>query len=445
MTVDAVSEEAYFTTRKIGSSGSRMWKKVKNGVQGRVARFRVPGGAEPAEAGSDDRPMPIPASILWKPIDGAAEQDAALFPVFITQGALAAMHDHCAATPAACFGLLIGDVVDSPETGTPYVVVESTIRLPGSPDDDAKTVLVQGWVVAQDVLRKSGDLLVGWYRGGSGEASLSAAEADAHRAFFVQPWQVAVVVGSGDTTVGGVLRRSASSGWAQECLPFYELVDRASVRPDGSKPTRLRWDNYRTEETALVPPSSLPVIAASATPASPTPLRRASSSLQPWVFLPDQFGGGDESRGRWASTARVRRIARAAAYVAVALLAVVGLVRLYAVVEPAATPASLVSPVGSLTPAAATPLERLDRVADTLALAIAAFDLRERLFASRQMQCPELARGLVLVEERWTTYNSVRKESGTTLDSARTARDRALYADVDGVERRFERSACIRP
>src|SRR5881398_345124 len=136
-----------------------MWKRVKSGVQGRVARFRVPGGAAPAE----------------------------------------------------CFGLLIGDVVDSPETGASHVVVESTIRLPASPDDDAKTVLVQGWVVAQDVLRKSGDLLVGWYRGGGGEAALSPAEADAHRAFFVQPWQLAVVVGSGDTTVGAVLRRSGSS------------------------------------------------------------------------------------------------------------------------------------------------------------------------------------------------------------------------------------------
>ena len=422
-----------------------MWKRVKNGAQGRVVRFRVPGGAEPAEAGSDERPMPIAASILWKPIEGAAEQDAGLFPVFITQRALAAVHDHCVATPAACFGLLIGDVVDSPEAGAPHVVVESTIRLPASPDDDAKTVLVQGWVVAQDVLRKSGDLLVGWYRGGGGEAALSPAEADAHRAFFVQPWQLAVVVGSGDTTVGAVLRRSASSGWAQECLPFYELVDPASFRPDGSKPTRLRWDNYRTEETALVPPAPLPVPAVSAAPGSPPALRRASSSLQPWVFLPDQFHGADEGSGRWASAARIGRLARGAAYAAVAVLAVAVLVRLYSAVDPPASPASLAPPAGSLTAAAATPLERLDRVADTLALAIAAFDLRARLFASRQMQCPELGRGLVLVEERWTTYNSVRKERGTPLDSARTARDRALYTDVDGVERRFERTACTRP
>src|SRR5438552_3128463 len=302
-----------------------MWKRVKNRVQGRVTRFRVPGGAAPAEADAhrqadpvyDDRSMPIAASILWKPIDGAAEEGAGLPPIFITQRALAAVHDHCAATRAACFGLLIGDVVNSPETGAPYVVVESTIRLPGSPDEDAKTVLVQGWVVAQDVLRKSGDLLVGWYR-----------------------------------------------------------------------------------------------------------------------------GGGGEGEGRWASYARVGRIARWTAYAAAGVVGVAGLLRLYSA---GAAPASRRSDPGSPAAVAATSLEPVDRAADTLALAIAAFDLRAQLFASRQMQCPELARGLILVEERWTTYNSVRKENGAPLDSARTARDGALYTDVDGVERRFERSACPRP
>src|SRR5713226_5787476 len=418
-----------------------MWKRVKKEVQGRVARFRIPGGAEPTEAGSDERPMPIAASILWKPIESAAERDAGLFPVFITQHALAAVHDHCAATGAACFGLLTGDVVDSPETGAPYVVVESTIRLPGSLGDDAKTVLVQGWVVAQDVLRKSGDLLVGWYRGGGGEAALSPAEADAHRAFFVQPWQLAVVVGSGDTTVGAVLRRSATSGWAQECLPFYELVDPGSFRLDGSKPTRLRWDNYRTEETALVPPPALPLPAVSAVPAPIPGARRATASLPPRVFLPDEFGA-DQDRGPFARGVPVARIARWAAYAGAGLLAIGGLFRLYAAFP---SPAVTGPAPGAPAAVAASPLARLDRAADTLGLAIAAFDLRAQLFASRQMHCPELARGLIQVEERWTTYNSVGKESGVALDSVRTARDRALYADVDGVEKRFERSACSRP
>ena len=429
-----------------------MWKRVKKQqVQGRVARFRVPGGAEADAARAPDEAMPIAASILWKPIDGAAEEDAGLSPIFITQRALAAVHDHCAATGAACFGLLIGDVVNSPETGAPYIVVESTIRLPGSPDEDAKTVLVQGWVVAQDVLRKSGDLLVGWYRGGGGEAALSPAEADAHRAFFVQPWQLAVVVRSGELTVGGVFRRSARSAWAHECLPFYELVDPSSIRPDGSKPTRLRWDNYRTEETALVTSATPPGPAAVPAPAEATlaPAGQPSwrtSSLTPQVLWPDQFGSAEGAKaggaGAASSPIRVGRAGRWAAYTAAGVLAVAGLLRLYSAVASPASPGP-----AQRTPQAdaVTPGAPLDRVADTLALAIAAFDLRAQLFASRQMQCPELARGLVLVEERWTAYNGVRKNSGVALDSARTARDRALYADVDGVERRFERSACPRP
>jgi hypothetical protein len=386
--------------------------------------------------------MPIAASILWKPIDGAAEQDAGLPPIFITQRALAAVHDHCAATPETCFGLLTGNWFRSPETGTPYVVVESTIRLPGGTGDDAKAALMQGWVVAQDVVHRTGDQLVGWYRGRwSAEIGLAPLEAETHAALFGQPWQLAVLVGAGDTTVGGVLRRSASSGWAQECLPFYELVDPASFRPDGSKPTRLRWDNYRTEETALVPPPALPA-PVSAVPAAVPAVRRAASSLQPRVFLPDQFGGGEGGGGRWAPGVRVGRIALWAAYAAVGVLAVGGLFRLYSAL---ASPASSGSSSGTPAAVAALPLERVDRAADTLGLAIAAFDLRAQLFASRQMHCPELARGLVLVEERWTTYNSVRKGGGVALDSARTARDRALYTDVDGVERRFERSACSRP
>ncbi len=437
-----------------------MWKPVKRGVQGRVARFRVPGGAEPAPApdeahaaaaGAADRPMPLAASILWKPIDAAAEQGAGLLPVFIAQRALAAVHDHCAATRGACFGLLTGDVVNCSETGASYVIVESTIRLPGSPEDDAKAVLVQGWVVAQDALRKSGDLLVGWYRGGGGEAGLSPAEADAHRAFFVQPWQVAVVVGSGDPTVGGVFRRSAGPAWAQECLPFYELIDPSSSRPDGSKPTRLRWDNYRTEETALVTSAALPVPGVSVVPvpAPPPPAPSVApawrtSPQQPQVLWPEQFGGaeGATAGGAWASGIRFRRARLWVAYATAGVLAVAGLFRLYSALASPTSPAPSQGPPEAV---AVTPQTRLDLAADTVALAIAAFDLRAQLFASRQMQCPELARGLVSVEERWTAYNSVRRDGGAPPDSARAARDRALYTDVDGVERRFERSACPRP
>ncbi len=281
------------------------------------------------------------------------------------------------------------------------------------------------------------------------EAALSPGEADAHRAFFVQPWQLAVVVGSGELTVGGVFRRSARSAWAHECLPFYELVDPSSIRPDGSKPTRLRWDNYRTEETALVTsatapgPAAVPASAEAALAPAGAPSWRTSSPA-PQVLWPDQFGSAEGAKAGGAASSRIRvgRAGRWAVYAAAGVLAVAGLLRLFSAVASPASPGPSQRPPEA---DAVTPGARLDRAADTLALAIAAFDLRAQLFASRQMQCPELARGLVLVEERWTAYNGVRKDNGVALDSARTARDRALYADVDGVERRFERSACPRP
>jgi hypothetical protein len=445
-----------------------MWKRVMSEVRDRVARFRVPGGVdnidntrEADEPGYDDRPLPLAASILWKPIDnGPAGPAADLLPIFITQRVLAAVHDHCAATRETCFGLLSGNLFRAPDTGAPYVVVGSIVRLPGGTGDDAKAALLQGWVVAQDVLRRTGDQLVGWYRGRrSSEIGLAPAEAEAHATLLGQPWQVVMAVGMGDRTVGGVFRRSARAAWGDECLPFYELVDPRSLQPDGRKLTHLRWANYRTDEPAL---ATLPVPAAPAAPTqtSPTPSPaartaragrapratpppRASSRVPPMVFLPDQFGPGDGTRTRvlGLSGRRLGRAARFAAYAAVGILAVAGLFRLYSAL---AAPAPGVAP-GASEAAAVTPLQRLDRAADTLALAVAAFDLRSRLFAGRQMQCPGLARGLVLVEERWTAYNAVRKDGGASLDSARTAKDKSLYADADAVERRFERSGCPRP
>ncbi len=89
--------------------------------------------------------------------------------------------------------------------------------------------------------------------------------------------------------------------------------------------------------------------------------------------------------------------------------------------------------------------DRLDRLADTVALATAAYDLRARLFASRRMACPELARGLVDVEEHWMAYSLARRDAAAVMDAARNARDQALDAQVDVVEHQFEGSPCPRP
>lgn len=430
-------------------------------VQGRVTRFRAPGGApdsrnadEPDEPGYRDRPMPLAASILWTPVSGAA-QDLPTIPIFLTQRALAAVLDHGAAGSGTCFGLLTGDLFRSPDTGAPFVVVESTIRLPGPAGDDAKAVLLQGWVVAQDVLRKTGDQLVGWYRVGESSAlGLSRAQVEAHAALFPQPWQIVVSLASGAAPAGGVYRPSAGNGSGLERLAFYEVLD-PTAPTEGVRRTRVQWTNYRTEETVSAAAPGPAVVGPSAEAPAPVPAAGPPAVHQPrpvstvahprtppLVFLPEERDAGRiarPARGALLHALWERRTLRIAAWTAVGLAAIIGAARLFRRSPPAP------APVPGAPAVVAPPLERLDRAADTLSLALAAFDLRARLFGSRQMQCPELARGLVLVEERWTSYNAVRKEGGLALDSTRTARDQALYADADAVERRFEQSRCPRP
>ena len=97
-------------------------------------------------------------------------------------------------------------------------------------------------------------------------------------------------------------------------------------------------------------------------------------------------------------------------------------------------------------PAAAAPdAATLDRRADTLAAAIAAFTLRGRMYESRRMGCDGLSRGLQQVEDAWLAYNLARKEAMAATDGTRDQRDQALFADVRAVEQRFERSSCTRP
>ena len=87
---------------------------------------------------------------------------------------------------------------------------------------------------------------------------------------------------------------------------------------------------------------------------------------------------------------------------------------------------------------------RLDQLADSLAAAVRGFSDRAALFERRQQTCDGLARGLLAVEARWQSYSTARRASGI-LDPTHAARDQTLYAGVDAVERRFERSGCQRP
>ena len=396
----------------------------------------------------EDRPIPLATSVLWRPAGAEPRQEPGPLPIFIAQRVLLALTEHGAAAPHPCFGLLTGNVFRSPETAAPYLLIDSTIRLPAAPGAGAhpKAVLLDGWVVAQGVVQRTGDQVVGWYRAGAGshglaDVGLTPAEAETHAAMFAQPWQVAITVHAGEDNArnGAVVRRTANEAWPHQCLAFYEVIDTAALGSDDARQSSLQWTNYRAEETALVPVEPPPAPMTPALPAPParqTPLTGAAPERVPLsVLLPEQFADGDSRIDRFRSGGRV------AAYGAVGVLAAVGLFRLYgAIASPTTRGASSGAPA-----VAATPQEQVDRAADTLSLAIAAFDLRAQLFGSRQMQCPELAQGLVVVEDRWTAYNRARQNAGVTLDSTHTVRDRSLYADADNVERRFERSGCRRP
>lgn len=174
-------------------------------------------------------------------------------------------------------------------------------------------------------------------------------------------------------------------------------------------------------------------------------LRPASGNAAlPRVLFPDEFAEEDVAptpaltRGRGV----FRRAARLVAYGAGGLLASAGLFRLGPVLG---APASLVSAAPPDATLTLSPQEQVNEAADTLALATSAFDLRVQLFQSHQMQCPDLARGLVHVEQRWTEYTVAQAATRVAQDSAHTALDRSLSISVDAVERQFEHSACPRP
>ncbi len=366
-----------------------------------------------------ERPMPVGTAILWSPVGLAAANPA--YPIFITQQALDAVHAQLAALPdgASSLGFLVGAIYQTPDTRAPYIIVESTIHLPWSiGGDHLAAALRQGRIIAQEEVRRSGAQLLGWYHSHvAGHARLSVSDVAAHVACFDQPWHVALVVARGAELTGGVFRIASRTAWSNEYLPFYELREDAA--------THVTWANYRTQGVELS--TNLAGWAANAPP--------------PLLLFPDEEEDGD------ALPTPVRRpslpvpIARAARFGALGLVAGASLFGAYRVFASGPDRGA-----GTVTPASAivTPAG-IDRLADTVAFAVAAFEIRLRLFDGRKMVCSDLAQGLMDLEGRWIAHSAARKASAATLDSAQVARDRRLNADVGGVERGFARTGCPRP
>ncbi len=342
------------------------------------------------------------------------------------------MHEHCAASDGR-LGFLTGQLYRCSATGVPYVVIASTFRVPWPiAGDDQKPIAELTREVAQSELAQNGDRLLGWYRSSpSPEAGLSPRDAELHSALLSHPWDVALLVRSDSGAAGALFRKSSSATWRQEPLGFYELLDEGRPGPAGEKRTVLAWWTYRAGD-AVAPIAAVPK--GRATRPDPAPLPR--------LLVPDEFDDEDDVGKRpRSSTLDVlrRRAPRLVAYGVVGLLALWGLVQLATLAAaPAGSQPAAVAAGGVSSP-------RVDQLADTVALALVAFDLRVRMFERRQMACADLSRGLVELEERWMAYNIARKGALGTFDAASNTRDAGLYTTVDAAERRFERSPCPRP
>lgn len=374
------------------------------------------------------RIMPVADSILWSPTSGGANRPAPL--IFFAQHTLRKIHDRLASMPNGLgMGLLAGRRYTDGRSGAQFVVIDGALPLPAlAAEDEPIEALAEGMRSAA-----AGIEIFGWYRGHSfSDAALTPSDVDAQSELFGDRPCVVVVVSAGGEA-GAVFQHSSSPGWPVEALPFYEWL--AEPAGNGPKPTMVGWRNYRAAEP----------VAGSATPVAAAVTERVNYP----VLFPDDLE--DDATPQPAPQVMwYRKLVRPAIYVSCALGGALLVAGLSAVIS-ASNGSSTGARAGGRNAGSAAPATEaavasvLDRQADTLALALAAFDDRIRMFDARQMPCGGLSRGLQQVEDGWLAYNIARKETLAPFDARRELRDRSLYSDVRSVERRFERSGCARP
>ena len=393
---------------------------------------RAPAPADPRQM----RVMPVAESILWSPTVGGTHRPAPL--MFFAQQTLRKIQDRLGNLPNGLgIGLLTGrrcaDSRPGVGSGAQFVLIDGALPLPAlASEDEATDALSEGMRTAA-----AGIEVFGWYRSHSfSDAALTPGDVEAQSELFAdRPCVVMVVAAGGEA--GAIFRSSTNPAWPVEALPFYEWLAERAVT-DGPKPTLVGWRNYRAAETVI----------RLATPGTSLAAVQPADHGGPAFLMPD--GRLDDDDAPVDGAPWYRRFGRAGTYAAAALGGAIVVATLAAIINAGgSTGARAGSDSGSgragLDAVASTAaVAQLDRRADTLALALTAFEDRSRMFDARQMPCTGLSRGLQQVEDGWLGYNIARKEV-LTPDATRDARDRSLYAGVRTAERNFERSGCARP
>ena len=381
------------------------------------------------------RPMPLADSILWSPAVGGTHRPAPL--MFFAQHTLRKIHDRLATLPNGLgIGLLAGRRFIDARSGAQFVLIDGALPLPVlQSEDEATHALAQGLRGAA-----AGIEIVGWYRSHSfTDAALTPSDVETQSELFGERSDTAIVmVVAAGGEAGGVFRQSSSPAWPVEALPMYEWLAEPA-KTDGPKPTMLTWQNYHAAEPVARVGSAV----------RETSNERVNS--RPVLLVPEADIDDDAPVVVVGPAPAHKRFLKPAIYVACVLGGAVLVGAVSAIINSRDASGNSRSGGPSGTGVAGEPgtaafaLAVLDKRADTLALALAAFVDRSRMFEARQMTCAGLQRGVQQVEDNWLSYNIARREILTPFDGQREERDRTLYADVRTAERQFERSGCPRP
>src|SRR5213592_1937757 len=213
--------------------------------------------------------MPMERAILWNPpaapgttSPGGKSTSRSPYPIFFQQEAVIALQEHLKSSPTqAIFGFLIGDLYRDPETGVLYTVIDKTLKLSQAIYGDKTEVVVSRlWDRMQEQLAKASASLLGWYHSHPGQGGfLTTHDVETHEKFFTDPWHVAILVAAeaGGLT-GRFFRTTQSADWHKTPLPFYELLQPDSIKPDGKKRSFITWRNYKPYGPTLTGPKPKP-------------------------------------------------------------------------------------------------------------------------------------------------------------------------------------------
>ncbi|HLQ59218.1 MAG TPA: hypothetical protein VK113_06855 [Gemmatimonadales bacterium] len=261
--------------------------------------------------------MPMDRAILWNPPAAPGTtapgrpSGRSPYPVFFQQEAVIALQEHLKGSPTqAIFGFLIGDVYRDPETGVLYSVIDKTLKL-SQPiyGDKTEVVVSRLWDRMQEQLKKAAGTLLGWYHSHPGQGGfLTTHDVETHEKFFTDPWQVAILVAAeaGGVT-GRFFRSSQNTDWHKTPLPFYELLQPDSIKPDGKKRSFITWRNYKPYGPTLTGPKPKPPERKPEPPPPPT------EAVEPGEEEAEAAPEPRKTQGRPAAGERGFRIMRSSA------------------------------------------------------------------------------------------------------------------------------------